>query len=119
MTQSTNLLPIIFAAALCPMTDAYSAEQKAPHQEYDKKQSISIGVIFDDPVAYDKRHVIVTGLASEQEGRGRWFYLEDQTARIYVETPPAFGNISGKTVTVRATVHVKQGVPTLIATSVE
>ncbi len=86
---------------------------------FDNRASISIGELFDDPAAFENRHVRIAGIVGDQDPAGHWLYLDDQTARIYIDTPIAIQQLHGKIVTISGIVEVAHGIPSVVAKEVK
>jgi hypothetical protein len=78
--------------------------------------------IFIDPNAYDGQRIKIKGWIEDQDEQGRWFYLADEFARIYVDLyehvlhiPP----LTGRMVYVEGDIKVEFGIPSMYAIGIE
>ena len=81
-----------------------------------------IAELFDYPNEYNGKVVTIKGVIDMQDQGGHWFYMQDEEARIYVESDEAdftVPNLKNKAILAEGLVEVKMNVPSLSAKGVE
>jgi len=115
------LVFIIGSMILCGRNNVFSS-QDTFGTPISNQEITSIAELFEKPDIYSGKTVTLKGMMDMQDEKGRWFYLHDEKARIFIDryasgfTVPDLTNTS---VRVEGKIEMKLKIPSIIATGVE
>ena len=107
------------AVSGCVSSQASGGQER---KENNESPVVPVGSLLENPKAYAGREVSLTGKITTECGSGCWFFLDDGTGTVYVDTNPgnfAIPQLPGKTVRVKGTVTSTGGDVAILATMVE
>jgi uncharacterized protein YdeI (BOF family) len=116
-----SLVLLILAMA---MSGCVSSQASSRQDDKEKNASlvVPVGSLLENPKAYDGREVSISGKITTECGSGCWFFLDDGSGTVYVDTKPgnfAIPQLPGRTVRVKGTITSEGGDVAILATMVE
>ena len=114
------ILSLLLSTVLMACNDSGSSNQLG--SPISNRKAVPIAELFDNANQYDGKTATIRGVIDMQDPNGHWFYMQDEDARIYVESYHAgfsIPDLTQKTVLTEGLIEVKLNIPSLLATGVE